>query len=91
MALSWHNDGMTKARLSTTVDSALLERARAVHGDRTDASLLEAALTAYLAQHREAEIDAAYAKAYAEHPIDEPDAWGDLASWSDAARAADRR
>jgi hypothetical protein len=39
--------------------------------------------------HRD-NMDAAYAKAYAEHPIDEPDAWGDLASWSDAARAADR-
>ena len=62
-----------------------------VHGDHTDASLLEAALTAYLAQHREAEIDAAYAKAYADHPLDEPDAWGDLASWSDGVRAADRR
>lgn len=82
---------MAKARLSTTVDSALLARARSVHGNHTDASLLEAALTAYLAQHREAEIDASYAKAYAEHPIDEPDAWGDLASWSDAVRVADPR
>lgn len=27
-----------------------------------------------------AEIDAAYA-AYDEQPLDEPDAWGDLASW----------
>ncbi|QGN58731.1 antitoxin MazE5 [Nostocoides sp. HKS02] len=82
---------MAKARLSTTVDSELLNRARTVHGKHTDASLLEAALTAYLAQHRDAEIDAAYAKAYAEHPIDEPDAWGDLASWSDALRVADPR
>jgi hypothetical protein len=79
---------MAKARLSTTVDSALLERARAIHGHRTDASLLEAALTAYLAQHREAEIDAAYAKAYAEHPIDEPDAWGNLAEWRERAGAS---
>jgi dihydroxyacetone kinase DhaKLM complex PTS-EIIA-like component DhaM len=82
---------MAKTRVSTTVETDLLERARTVHGHRTDASLLEAALTAYLAQHREAEIDAAYAKAYAEHPIDEPDEWGDLASWSDAVRAADPR
>ena len=76
---------MVKARLSTTVDSALLERARSVHGKHTDASLLEAALTAYLAQHWEAEIDAAYAKAYREHPIDEPDAWGNLAKWRERA------
>jgi hypothetical protein len=26
------------------------------------------------------EIDASYA-AYDEHPLDEPDEWGDLASW----------
>ena len=82
---------MAKTRVSTTVETDLLERARRVHGNHTDASLLEAALTAYLAQHREAEIDAAYAKAYAEHPMDEPDAWGDLASWTDAVRAADPR
>jgi hypothetical protein len=31
-----------------------------------------------------AEIDAAYA-AYDTHPIDEPDEWGDLASFRDAA------
>jgi hypothetical protein len=74
--------------MSTTVDSELLERARRAHGGSTDASLLEAALKALLATHREAEIDEAYRRAYAEHPIDEPDAWGDLASWADAARAS---
>jgi hypothetical protein len=31
-----------------------------------------------------AEIDASYA-AYDEHPLDEPDAWGDLASFLAAA------
>lgn len=76
---------MAKTRVSTTVDSDLLARARQTHGAHTDASLLEAALTAYLASHREAEFDAAYAKAYAEHPLDEPDAWGDLASWREQA------
>lgn len=79
---------MAKTRVSTTVETDLLERARTVHGHRTDASLLEAALTAYLAQHREAEIDAAYAKAYAEHPIDEPDEWGSLAEWRVRAGAS---
>jgi hypothetical protein len=78
---------MARVRLSTTVDAGLLERARRTHGDHTDASLLEAALEAYLAQHRAAEIDAAYASAYTEHPLDEPDAWGDLASWGDAIRS----
>jgi len=33
---------------------------------------------------RRAEIDASYA-AYDEIPLDTPDAWGDLASWQDAA------
>lgn len=33
---------------------------------------------------RRAEIDASYA-AYDEIPLDTPDAWGDLASWRDAA------
>jgi hypothetical protein len=51
----------------------------------TDAALLDEALKAYLARHRAAEIDAAYA-AYDEHPIDEPDEWGDLASFLEAAR-----
>jgi hypothetical protein len=34
--------------------------------------------------HRRAEVDRAYA-AYDEHPLDEPDAWGDLASFRTAA------
>ena len=35
---------------------------------------------------RRAEIDASYA-AYDEHPLDEPDEWGSLAAWLDAAMA----
>jgi hypothetical protein len=42
------------------------------------------ALTALLAQHRRAEIDASCA-AYDRHPLDEPDEWGDLESWLEAA------
>lgn len=30
-------------------------------------------------------IDEAYRKGYGEHPLDEPDAWGDLASFRRAA------
>lgn len=29
-------------------------------------------------------IEVAYERAYREHPIDEPDEWGDLASFRDA-------
>ncbi len=49
--------------------------------------LLDEALTALVSRHRAAEIDAAY-RAYDEHPIDEPDAWGDLASFRAAAAAS---
>jgi hypothetical protein len=41
-------------------------------------------LRALLARHRSAEVDASY-EAYDKHPVDEPDAWGDLASWRRAA------
>jgi hypothetical protein len=53
----------------------------------TDAALLDEALRALLASHRAAEIDAAYS-AYEEHPIDEPDEWGDLASFRIAAASS---
>lgn len=72
---------MAKVRVSTTVEGDLLRAARSLRPGRTDASLLEEALRALLAAHRSAEIDAAYERAYAQHPSDEPDAWGDLASW----------
>ena len=52
--------------------------------DGTDAAMVDAALRSLLARHRSAEVDAAYA-AYDEHPLDEPDEWGDLASFHDAA------
>jgi antitoxin MazE5 len=40
-----------------------------------------------LSSHRSAEIDASYA-AYEQHPLDEPDEWGDLASFRRAADAS---
>jgi hypothetical protein len=40
-----------------------------------------------LARHRAAEVDASYA-AYDEHPLDEPDEWGDLGSFRRAAAAS---
>lgn len=45
---------------------------------------MDEALRALLSAHRNAEINAAYA-AYDEHPLDEPDEWGDLASFREAA------
>jgi antitoxin MazE5 len=78
---------MPRTRLSTTVDAQLLADARRLRSELTDAALVDEALAALLARHRAAEIDAAYAS-YDEHPLDEPDAWGDLASFRDAAGAS---
>ncbi|MBX7435498.1 antitoxin MazE5 [Mycobacterium sp. Y57] len=75
---------MNRIRLSTTVDAGLLNSARNLQTGATDAALIDEALRALLDRHRSAEVDASYA-AYDEHPIDEPDEWGDLASWRRAA------
>ena len=87
MALSWQTCGLARSRVSTTVDENLLSAARALRAGITDAALLEKALAALIARHRSAEIDASYS-AYAEHPLDEPDEWGDLASFGRAAAAS---
>lgn len=78
---------MKRTRLSTTVDATLLEHARSVRSGVTDAVLIDEALAAFLARHRTAEVDASYA-AYDAHPLDEPDEWGDLASFRRAAAAS---
>lgn len=78
---------MARQRISTTVDAALLEQARQLRVGEKDAALFDEALVALLARHRASEQDAAY-DAYDEHPIEEPDAWGDLASFRDAAAAS---
>lgn len=77
---------MTRVRVSTTVDGAVLAAARQLRRDANDAALLDEALQALLDRHRAGEIDAAYG-AYDDLPIDEPDAWGDLASFRVAAAA----
>ncbi len=84
MAYPWHSCGMVRVRVSTTVDESLLEEARRLRPESNDAALLDEALAALLARHRAAQIDAAYA-AYDAHPLDEPDEWGDLASFREAA------
>ncbi|MHB1488780.1 MAG: type II toxin-antitoxin system VapB family antitoxin [Acidimicrobiales bacterium] len=78
---------MTRVRVSTTVDESLLEKARRLRSKQTDAALLDEALEALLARHRAAEVDASYA-AYDAHPLDQPDEWGDLASFREAGAAS---
>ncbi len=69
------------------MDDGLLAEARQVTKATSDAALLDQALAALLAQHRRAEVDLAYA-AYDDRPLDEPDEWGDLASFRAAAGAS---
>ena len=69
------------------MDAELLERARRVSSGVTDAALIDEALVALLARYRAADVDASYA-AYDVRPLDEPDEWGDLASFRRAAGAS---
>lgn len=78
---------MVRTRLSTTVDPELLNGARVARPGVTDAALIDEALSALLHQHRSSAMDAGYV-AYDEHPLDEPDEWGDLASFRRAAGAS---
>lgn len=78
---------MARVRVSTTVDEDLLAHARSLSTGTTDAALVDEALRALLARHRATEIDETY-KAYDEHPIEEPDDWGDLATFRQAAAAS---
>lgn len=49
--------------------------------------MVDEALAALLARHRSAEVDASYA-IYDQHPLSEPDEWGDLASFRRAAASS---
>lgn len=69
------------------MDARLLGSARSVRSGITDAALIDEALTALLARYRSAALDASYA-GYDEHPAEEPDEWGDLATWRRAAGAS---
>lgn len=75
---------MARERISTTVDGGLLSEARRARAGVNDATLFDEALRALIARYRAARYDEAYA-AYDEHPLDEPDEWGDLASFRKAA------
>ncbi len=78
---------MARVRVSTTVDGERLNEARRAVGASTDAALFDQALAALLDRHRAAEVDAAYV-AYDMVPLDESDAWGDLASFREATAAS---
>ena len=78
---------MNRTRLSTTVDTDLLDGARRAISGVTDAALVDEALRTLLLRHRSTQVDASY-RAYDEHPPDEPDEWGDLASFRRAAAAS---
>lgn len=78
---------MSRVRVSTTVDEGLLADARRVSGGQPDSALIDEALRSFLLRHRAAELDAEYA-AYDARPLDEPDAWGDLASFRTAAASS---
>lgn len=78
---------MPRRRLSTSVDAGLLAAARRRWPEATDAALIDAALEAVLAHRSGVALDASY-RAYDEHPLEEPDAWGDLASFRRAAASS---
>lgn len=80
----WYDSGMARTRISTTVDSELLESARRARSGLADSALIDEALAALMARRRAAEFDAAYG-AYDAQPLDEADEWGDLASFRAAA------
>ncbi len=86
-ACLWHDCGMPRVRVSTTVDQDLLDQARRLGSAPNDAGLLDQALNALLTRHRATELDASYA-AYDAHPLSEPDEWGDLASFREAAASS---
>lgn len=84
---AWHDHGMVRIRVSTTVDESLIQNARRLRSGLSDAALLDEALGALVARHRTAEIDAGYAT-YDDRPLDESDEWGDLASFREAAASS---
>ncbi|MCZ7533748.1 MAG: hypothetical protein M5U23_10115 [Acidimicrobiia bacterium] len=75
---------MPRIRVSTTVDETLITAARRSRSELNDAALLDEALASLLATQRGAEIDTSYS-AYDDQPLSDPDAWGGLDSFHDAA------
>jgi hypothetical protein len=80
---SRHDGTVDRVRINTSVDRALLERARRARPGVSDAELIDEALTMLPGRDDVNDLDWAYARAYAAHPLDEPDEWGNLASFRD--------
>ena len=78
---------MSRIRISTTVDGDLLAEARRLRSQSNDATLLDEALRSLVASNRSGEIDAAYA-AYDLFPLDQPDDWGSLTEFRNAAASS---
>jgi hypothetical protein len=85
MAYEWHDRGGCTRAGQGRGGRSPLERALQLRSEASGACLLDEALTALVARHRAAEIDACYLAAYKHHVLDEPDARGDLESWHGAA------
>ncbi|MGA7835114.1 MAG: antitoxin MazE5 [Acidimicrobiales bacterium] len=66
------------------MDGELIAEARRLRPGSNDATLLDEALRSLAASNRAREIDADYA-AYDLIPPDEPDEWGSLSSFREAA------
>ncbi len=76
--VAWHDCGMARTRISTTVDDELLQAVRSRRVGRPDSAVMDEALTVLLRELRRRDTDAAYESAYAAAPLGEPDEWGDL-------------
>lgn len=90
MAHSCYICGMSRTRISTTVDERTLDEARALDLG-TDSVMMDAALRALLAAHRATEIDDAYAIAYDRDPIDGDDEWGNIETFRAALHTQRQR
>ncbi|MDE0700946.1 MAG: antitoxin MazE5 [Acidimicrobiaceae bacterium] len=71
---------MARIRVSTTVSDTLLEQARSSLPELNDAALLDRALAALCADHRNARIDRSY-QVFDDLPLSTEDGWGDLESF----------
>ena len=80
------DDGLCVGRVRHQSEEVRRERGVRVQEEYALA-LIDEALGALLARRRGAEVDASYA-VYDATPLDEPDAWGDLASFRRAAAAS---
>jgi hypothetical protein len=86
-AYSCYSCGMSRVRVSTTVDGDLLAEARRIRIHINDSVLMDEALRSLITSNRSGEIDASYV-AYDQFPIDEPDDWGSLDAFRNAAAAS---